>query len=234
MFRSLTTLRPAALAKRYEALIFDKDGTLLDFAATWDRGIAEALSRVAADKRRLAAEALGFDLDAGRALRDAACVHLPNEVLVTMLEPITDARALLNDAAATAAKHATAAAHADDVLRALRDNSIPVAVATNDDEQPARNALRALGWLDADRPLVQAVFGCDSGFGGKPEPGMLHAAADALGVPAESCAYVGDAAGDMVASRRAGFAAAILVGGAEVDAHAPLADVRIRDLGELI
>ena len=93
-FRSLTTLRPAALAKRYEALIFDKDGTLLDFAATWDRGIAEALSRVAADKRRLAAEALGFDLDAGRALRDAACVHLPNEVLVTMLEPITDARGL--------------------------------------------------------------------------------------------------------------------------------------------
>ena len=63
---------------------------------------------------------------------------------------------------------------------------------------------------------------------------MLHAAADALGVPAESCAYVGDAAGDMVASRRAGFASAILVGGAEVDAHAPLADVRIRDLGELI
>ena len=103
------------------------------------------------------------------------------------------------------------------MLRTLRANSIPVAVATNDDEQPARNALRALGWLDADRPLVQAVFGCDSGFGGKPEPGMLHAAADALGVPAESCAYVGDAAGDMVASRRAGFAAAILVGGAEVD-----------------
>ena len=147
--RSLATLRPTALARRYAAVIFDKDGTLLDFAATWDRGIAEALSRVAADKRRLAAEALGFDLDAGRALRDAACVHLPNEVLVTMLEPITDARTLLNDAAATAAKHATAAAHADDVLRALRVNSIPVAVATNDDEQPARNALRALGWARA-------------------------------------------------------------------------------------
>ena len=34
MSRFLTTLRPAALAKRYEGIIFDKDGTLLDFAAT--------------------------------------------------------------------------------------------------------------------------------------------------------------------------------------------------------
>ena len=42
--RSLATLRPTALARRYAAVIFDKDGTLLDFAATWDRGIAEALS----------------------------------------------------------------------------------------------------------------------------------------------------------------------------------------------
>ena len=63
MSRLLTTLSPTALARRYAAVIFDKDGTLLDFAATWDRGISEALSRVAADKRRLAAEALGFDLD---------------------------------------------------------------------------------------------------------------------------------------------------------------------------
>ena len=71
----LTTLRPA-LARRYSAVIFDKDGTLLDFAATWDRGIAEALSRVAADKRRLAAEALGFDLDAddGRCATPRACI----------------------------------------------------------------------------------------------------------------------------------------------------------------
>ena len=59
MSRLLTTLSPTALARRYAAVIFDKDGTLLDFAATWDRGISEALSRVAADKRRLAAEALG-------------------------------------------------------------------------------------------------------------------------------------------------------------------------------
>ena len=64
-------MRATALARRFGAVIFDKDGTLLDFALTWDRGISEALGRVHGDEQRQrAADVLGFDLSAKRALRD--------------------------------------------------------------------------------------------------------------------------------------------------------------------
>ena len=60
------------------------------------------------------------------------------------------------------------------------------------------------------------------------------AAAAAVGVPAARCAMVGDAMTDLVGARRAGFGAAILVGGDEVAAHAPHADFWIRDLAQLL
>eukprot|EP01050_Picozoa_sp_SAG11_P010987 SAG11_NODE_1135_length_5733_cov_3.560603_2_plen_204_part_00 len=139
--------------------------------------------------------------------------------------------------------HVTEAPHADALLRALAISSIPCAVATNDEEQAARAQLLARGWLggaarsDARTPLelFGAVIGCDSGFGGKPDPQMLLAAAAQLGVAPERCAMVGDAAGDLLAAKRAGFGAAILVGPEDtVGRHAVGADLWVKDLSELM
>ena len=38
-----SALAPRALATRFAAVIFDKDGTLLDYAATWDVATAAAI-----------------------------------------------------------------------------------------------------------------------------------------------------------------------------------------------
>ena len=61
------------------------------------------------------------------------------------------------------------------------------------------------------------------------------AAAAALGVDPARCAMVGDSATDLLAGRRAGFAASLLVGPAEAVAqHEALADHWMRNLGELL
>ena len=61
-----------------------------------------------------------------------------------------------------------------------------------------------------------AVLWCPHGPGDgcacrKPAPGMVLAAAAALGVPVERCAVVGDIGADMDAARAAGAGAAVLV-----------------------
>ena len=50
-----------------KAVIFDKDGTLLDFQATWNEAIGSAFDLVAdQNARQLAAELFGYDLEERR------------------------------------------------------------------------------------------------------------------------------------------------------------------------
>lgn len=238
--RACSPAMAAPLYARFDAIVFDKDGTLLDFSATWDPAIYEAIRSAAPEdeaKQAKIADLLGFDLQARTCLTDAPVVHQSNTELVELVSPLTDGRALLDRGAQLVNEHVTAVPDADDVLRALREAGIPTCVATNDEEASTRAQLDALGWLagGSESPLLSAVFACDSGHGSKPEPGMLLAAATATGVAPERCAMVGDAAGDLVAAKRAGFAAAILVGPEEaVGQHAHLADFWVRDLGGLL
>ena len=245
--RALSTSRELA---RFDAYVFDKDGTLLDFGATWHAAIHAGILHAAAGDASKAsdiASALGFDLALRAAAPSAPVVHAGNDELVALLRPHLaggGARALMDDVLARALETVVEAPGASRVLERLREDGVPVAVATNDDEAAAAAQLAALGWLvpggEADGagapPLISRarVFGCDSGHGAKPAPGMLLAAAAAVGVPAARCAMVGDAMTDLVGARRAGFGAAILVGGDEVAAHAPHADFWIRDLAQLL
>ena len=236
-------LPSGTIAARYDAIIFDKDGTLLDFGRTWDVAIHEAIVASApsdAKQQSAIASALGFDLERGTTVVDAPVVHKSNTELVALLAPLTDGQALIDACAARVIANVAAVPRANEVLEALAGAGIPAAVATNDDEKSARAQLAALGWLGggdggAAAPLLRAVVGCDSGHGSKPRPGPLLAAADALGVPPARCCMVGDAAADLRAAHAAGFGGAILVGpAAAVEQHADLADVWIRDLGELL
>lgn len=237
-FAARAGLPPLALASAFDAIIFDKDGTLMNFAASWNPAIHAGICERSGDDlmlREQIASTIGFDMNERQPLRDAPVIHASNAELLEMLEPHTDGRALLDACARRVIEHATPAAHADTVLRALCDAQIPCAVATNDEESSTAQQLRALGWLHHEPPLIGGVLCCDSGHGGKPEPGMVLAAAARLGVDVSRCAMVGDSAADLLAGRRAGCAATLLVGPPEAVAqHAPLADHWMRDLGELL
>jgi phosphoglycolate phosphatase len=228
-----------ALASAFDAIIFDKDGTLLDFEATWNPAIRDGIvARAGGDAKLQAtiASTLGFDMATARPLKDAPVIHKSGLELQAMLDAKgTDGRAVLDACADRVLAHITAVPSANAVLSALQSAGIPCAVATNDEQVSTEEQLRALGWLEPANPLISAVLCCDSGHGSKPEPGMVLAAVAALGVDPARCAMIGDAAADMKAGRSAGVAASILVGPADaVGQHAGLADLHIRELGELL
>ena len=240
--RPLSAGRPTAasaavpLFKHFDAVVFDKDGTLVDFSKTWDPAVdgtihSEAWTGGDVAKQEAIAGALGFDLGTRSCMMGAPVVHVANSELARLLDPLVGGRGLefMADVGVLVVENVTQVRDARAVLRALDEAAIPTAIATNDDEVPSMKQLDKLGWT------FGAVLGCDSGFGGKPAPGMLLEAARRLGVPPGRCAMVGDAASDLEAAKAAGFAAAILIGSPDVvGQHADQADYWITDLSGLL
>jgi phosphoglycolate phosphatase len=194
-------------------ILFDKDGTLLDFVATWGpatQAVIEALGDGDRDSMADMAASAGFQ---------------PETLSFTEASPIiagaTDDFApawaarlgLVYDEAFADRVNALYRAHSlrslvfyDDVapvLASLAARSIAIGLATNDSERTARAHLAAMG-VDAS---FDFVAGYDSGYGPKPGPGMVLAFADHLGVSPRAIALVGDSAHDMEAARAAGAAA---------------------------
>ena len=117
------------------------------------------------------------------------------------------------------------------VFGGLRSMGLKIGLATNDTEGPARHHLQTAGIL----PLFDFVAGCDSGWGGKPEPGQLLAFAKAIGLDPAQIAMVGDSVHDMQAAANAGMMRiAVLTGIAEAAELAPHADVVLPDIGGLM
>ena len=82
------SLPARALASAFDAVVFDKDGTLLDYEASWNPAIYDAICESAGDDdglRAKIASTLGYDMVERRALRDAPVVHAPNDELVELL-----------------------------------------------------------------------------------------------------------------------------------------------------
>lgn len=99
-------------------------------------------------------------------------------------------------------------------LAALRERGIATGVVTNQGAVgEGRSTLQAVTTRNAavDREIGPfdtwqtcphaAAAGCQCR---KPAPGMVHAAARALGIPPQQCVVVGDTEGDLLAARRAG------------------------------
>jgi phosphoglycolate phosphatase len=224
-------------SKPVKAVCFDKDGTLFDFAATWEAWAQAFLRRsVQGDEVRAAqlGAAIGFDLARGKFASDSIVIAgTPGEiaeVLTPHLPDLTRAGLLdiLNDEAARAPQ--MPAVPLRPLLEGLRAINIALGVATNDSEVPALAHLGAAGVTD----LFDFIAGYDSGFGGKPAPGQLLAFAQAVDVSPEHCVMVGDSTHDLHAGRAAGMRTiAVLTGAATAQTLAPLADVVLRDIGEI-
>ncbi len=84
--------------------------------------------------------------------------------------------------------------------------------------------------------LFEFRVGCDSGFGGKPDPRMVLAFCAALGVPPSAVAVVGDAAHDLIMGRAAGvgLTVGVLAGTSGREDLEPYADRIVDELGDLL
>lgn len=222
---------------RYQAILFDKDGTLFDFGSTWEAWARAFLLRVTENDHTRAVQlgaAIGFDLEALRFEQGSVVIAgTPGEIALALQEHLPDYPTealidLLNQEAALAPQvEAVALAPFLDDLRA---RGLKLGVATNDAEAPARAHLDAAGVTDR----FDFISGFDSGFGAKPAPGPLLAFAQAVGVDPAQCVMVGDSTHDLRAGRAAGMATvAVLTGLAGHKELAPVADVVLPDIGHL-
>ncbi|KIN73214.1 HAD family hydrolase [Sulfitobacter guttiformis] len=220
-----------------KGLCFDKDGTLFDFSATWEAWALAFLTRVVAGDRARASTigaAIGFDMATGKFARDSLVIAGTPGEIADVIAPLipglsrVDLLIMLNEEAATAPQQP--AVPLVPLLTGLRAQGIALGVATNDSETPARAHLAAAGVTD----LFDFIAGYDSGYGGKPAPGQLLAFAAAVNLSPAQIVMVGDSTHDLHAGRAAGMRTiGVLTGAAGADVLAPLADVVLRDIGEI-
>jgi phosphoglycolate phosphatase len=198
-----------------QGILFDKDGTLLDYDATW------------APLNKLAAlEAAGGDPVVAERLLQAGGYdpatesHLPNSLLVSasndviagswaeMLgaDPVELTQQITTVFEASSAATAVAVPGMEAVLAALKARGLALGVATNDSEDSAHASLAPFGVVEH----FSYVAGFDSGHGSKPGPGMVAGFCEATGLAPGAIAVVGDSHHDMEMGRSAG--AGLLVG----------------------
>lgn len=218
-------------------VVFDKDGTLFDFQATWGEWCAGVIADLAAGDPGTAsdlARVLDYDLDGRRFRPESAVIAGTVEVVIAALRTALPGRSegWLRDYVRETTSRAVQveAAPLGPLLDRLRGAGLALGVATNDAEGPARVHLDRAGVLDRFR----FVAGYDSGHGAKPGPGMLEAFCRETGLAPGACAMVGDSGHDLASARAAGMVGvAVLTGPASEADLAPFADVVLPDIAAL-
>lgn len=217
-------------------IVFDKDGTLFDFRASWGRWAQGFLAQLARDEdhaRRLA-DAIGYlpqtngfapdsPVIAATAVDIAAALlpHVEGHDLASLTEAIDEA------AAGVAMAEAVPLVP---LFTALKARGLKLGIATNDSEVPARAHLDRHGLTG----LLDFIAGWDSGHGAKPAPGMCLAFAAAAGLDPAQVLMVGDSLHDLDAGRAAGMRpVAVLTGIARAGDLAPHAEAVLPDIGAL-
>ena len=200
-----------------KGILFDKDGTLLDFNATWlqpyQRAAAYLQNRfgVVAEAQMLLQRG-GFIAETRTWRADSKLASGCNREILDFWSQVIgapiegdDQRAIeaifhLPDAGGKAA-----VADMPSLFQKLRARGLALGLATMDDEQNARHMLRTHR-IDA---LFDFVCGADSGYGVKPEPGMVHAFCQACALLPKQVMMVGDSPRDLHMGKNAGVACSI-------------------------
>ncbi|MEM9432766.1 MAG: HAD family hydrolase [Pseudomonadota bacterium] len=219
------------------AVLFDKDGTLIDFNGTWGVWAKSFIRELSDGNDDLAydmARAIAFDLDAAKFHPESPVIAGTPDEGVRLLHPFLpnwDYDDLLSRSNQRA-KEAPLAPVVDtpSFLSQLRQRGFKLGVATNDAESTAHDHMSALGVADS----FDVIIGSDSGFGGKPAPGMCLAFAEQVDVAPEQIAMVGDSTHDLIAGRAAGMTCVgVLTGVADAAALTPDADIVFPDISHL-
>jgi phosphoglycolate phosphatase len=222
---------------KIRGVLFDKDGTLFDFNATWGNWTQRLIeSETAGDaaRRDELAGILGYDLRAGAFLPGSIVIAETVETLARHVLPFTsnsdlgaliDRMSLLSETAPQ-----VEATPLRPFAGELKSMGLKVGLATNDSETAARAHLAKAGVLED----FDFVAGYDSGHGAKPAPGPLLAFGRSVGLAPEHCAMIGDSLHDLHAGKAAGFTTVgVLTGPARREALEPHADVVLNSIAEL-
>lgn len=229
----------------FELVVFDKDGTLIEFDAMWGDWMLELAGRLEAAAgpsiRKPLFAAMGFDASAGQAVPHGGLAATPMSILRGVVADALAAAGLGPEAVEAAIARswrppdpvATARplGNLPALFEAIRSAGACVAVATSDDREPTERTLRALGVAS----LIDGLACADDGLPVKPAPDMVRHLGRLLRVDPPRIAVVGDSPADLAMGRTAG--AGLVVGvlsgvGARRDLE-PLADVIVPSIADL-
>jgi len=222
---------------QYTGVLFDKDGTLFHFEHTWSlwaKRLFDDLANGDLIRAIEMAKSVGFDYHTKEFHPESILIACTPDMIAEALAPsvpnqTADQLLVIINAIAEEVP-VVEAAPLDPLLTGLRERGMKLGIATNDAEAPARANLKKAGVTEH----FDFIAGFDSGFGSKPEPGMLLEFSNSMGLRAKDVVMVGDSAHDLVAGRAAGMATvAVLTGIAKEPELAPHADVVLADIGHL-
>ncbi len=222
-------------------ILFDKDGTLLDFNRTWvpvyriaarivsagDADLATTLLAAGGQDDMVGTVAPGSPLAAGTAAEVAA-----------LWAPLAPAHGFADLAAALdeiflreSAKSAAAVPGLVDTLCRLQGRGLALGLATSDSEAGARATLAPLGVLEQ----FSFIAGYDSGFGCKPDAGMVLGFCSAASLDPGEVLVVGDNRHDLDMARAAGagLAVGVLTGTSAAADLAPFADHVVDSIADI-
>lgn len=232
------------------ALLFDKDGTIINFRLMWLSWCREVICALSGGYRAAAVEknldAWGVDLALGRIepdgylaigttaeLRDSLAARLalegcsPEKTGSDVAEAIRHAYRAVEEK-----KLIRPIAGVDEAIAELHRQGYRLAVVTTDDTQKAATHLRLME-LD---PYFEVVLGCDRVARCKPAPDLALEACRLLGVQPGEVAVIGDTAADMQMARSAGAACAVGVasGVSTIETLAAEADIVLESASSMM
>ncbi|MFK7938817.1 MAG: HAD family hydrolase [Roseovarius sp.] len=220
-----------------KALLFDKDGTLFDFQATWGAWAGQLITDLTGSDAALGqrlADAMQFDAASAAFHPDSPMIAASNRECAQIVAGALPS-ASVDDIEAHMIRSASVAPLAPSVplapfLDHLAAQGYVLGVMTNDAEMVAHAHLRNAGVADR----FAFIAGYDSGYGAKPDPGPLLAFADATKTDPAHVAMVGDSTHDLIAGRAAGMRTiGVLSGPASAATLTPHADVVLPDIGHI-
>ncbi|QPC86695.1 HAD-IA family hydrolase [Mesorhizobium sp. NBSH29] len=225
---------------KIKGILFDKDGTLVDFQATWF-AIGTRMAHKAADQDRTRANLLmeeaGYDFAHNRFRADSVFAAGTNADIVALWYPqATDVErrelvTLFDTISATeGALQAVPLLGAREAVATLHASGLKLGVATNDSTGGAEKTLLALGIAQ----MFVAAYGYDAVANPKPAPDAIYAFCDLTGLKPAELAMVGDNRHDLDMARAggAGLAIGVLSGTGTAETLAS-ADVILGSVAEL-
>jgi len=228
---------------KYRGIVFDKDGTLLDFNRTWLPIYLYAAQEFADGDAGLAESLLtqhGFDRGKNRFIGGSLLAAGNNQQIANawavqidkpdQVETISkQLHQIFNDQGAI---QATPVRQLAGTLRQLKQSGRKLGVATADSHQGIINTLQAFDVLHE----FDFLAGYDSGHGVKPEAGMVLAFCEQMALAVESIVVVGDNRHDIEMGRNAnaGLCVGVLTGTSTRSELESIADIVIDDISSLV
>lgn len=228
-----------------QGIIFDKDGTLIDFDVMWGGWVvylAEQLHAVSGLHVRAAlCLAMGYDDTNQKVLAHGKLAATPMAELYRLTVEVMQALGLTAEHAERVVEQgwcipdpvllAKQLTETRDLFEKLHHQKVKLAIATTDDRAPTQAMIEAFDIEDYLSTMVCA----DDGIPAKPAPDMVLAICERMNVLPSKVMVIGDTTADLRMGRAAGagLVVGVLSGVSGASDLIPYADVLIDSVDEL-